>query len=192
VVRELLENALDAGASAIRVEVREGGLRLIRVADDGRGIAGEELALACQPHTTSKVRTLRDLDAIATLGFRGEALASIAAAAEVELTSATDESGLARSLTLTPGGQAAKIASSRPRGTTLTVRELFQSLPARRAMFARAGVETTKIFADATRVCADLPGGAVYARSGWASPGADARARSRWKCRRDVRRGCRA
>jgi len=147
VVRELLENALDAGASAIRVEVREGGLRLIRVADDGRGIAGEELALACQPHTTSKVRTLRDLDAIATLGFRGEALASIAAAAEVELTSATDESGLARSLTLTPGGQAAMTASSRPRGTTVTVRELFQSLPARRAMFARAGVETTKIFA---------------------------------------------
>ena len=147
VVRELLENALDAGASAIRVEVREGGLRLIRVADDGRGIAGEELALACQPHTTSKVRTLRDLDAIATLGFRGEALASIAAAAEVELTSATDESGLARSLTLTPGGQAAMTASSRPRGTTVTVRELFQSLPARRAMFARAGVETTRIFA---------------------------------------------
>jgi DNA mismatch repair protein MutL len=147
VVRELLENALDAGASAIRVEVREGGLRLIRVADDGRGIAGEELALACQPHTTSKVRTLRDLDAIATLGFRGEALASIAAAAEVELTSAMDESGLARSLTLMPGGQAAMTASSRPRGTTVTVRELFQSLPARRAMFARAGVETTRIFA---------------------------------------------
>lgn len=147
VVRELLENALDAGASAVRVEVREGGLRLIRVADDGRGIAGEELALACQPHTTSKVRTLRDLDAIATLGFRGEALASIAAAAEVELSSATDESGLARSLMLAPGGEAAMTASSRPRGTTVTVRHLFQSLPARRAMFARAGLETTRIFA---------------------------------------------
>jgi len=147
VVRELLENALDAGACAIRVEVREGGLRLIRVADDGRGIAGDELALACQPHTTSKVRTLRDLDAIATLGFRGEALASIAAAAEMELTSATDESGLAHLLMLTPGGDVAMTAGSRPRGTTVAVRELFQSLPARRAMFARTGVETAKIFA---------------------------------------------
>jgi DNA mismatch repair protein MutL len=147
VVRELLENALDAGACAIRVEVREGGLRLIRVADDGHGIADDELALACQPHTTSKVRTLRDLDAIATLGFRGEALASIAAAAEMELTSATDESGLARSLMVKPGGEVAVTAGSRPRGTTVAVRELFQSLPARRAMFARTGVETAKIFA---------------------------------------------
>src|SRR5579884_1770602 len=72
VVRELIDNALDAGATALRIEIREGGLRLVRVADDGCGIPDGELELACKPHTTSKVHSLADLDALATLGFRGE------------------------------------------------------------------------------------------------------------------------
>jgi DNA mismatch repair protein MutL len=136
VVRELIENALDAGASAIRVELREGGIRLLRVGDDGRGIPADQLALACRPHTTSKVRALADLERIATLGFRGEALASIAAVAELEVTSAADENGLAHTLTLHPDGVSDERATARPRGVSVTVRNLFLSIPARRALLA--------------------------------------------------------
>lgn len=136
VVRELIENALDAGASTIRVELREGGIRLLRVGDDGRGIPAEQLALACRPHTTSKVRALADLERIATLGFRGEALASIAAVAELEVTSASAESGLAHTLTLHPAGVSDERSAARPRGTSVTVRNLFLTIPARRALLA--------------------------------------------------------
>lgn len=136
VARELIENALDAGATAIRVELREGGIRLLRVADDGRGIPADQLALACRPHTTSKVRALADLERIATLGFRGEALASIAAVAELEIASASDESGLAHTRTLHPAGVADEGTAARPRGTTATVRNLFLTVPARRALLA--------------------------------------------------------
>ncbi len=136
VVRELIENALDAGASAIRVELREGGIRLLRVGDDGRGIPAEQLALACRPHTTSKVRALADLERIATLGFRGEALASIAAVAELEVTSASDASGLAHTLTLHPAGVSDERSAARARGTSVTVRNLFLTVPARRALLA--------------------------------------------------------
>ena len=136
VVRELIENALDARARAIRVEMRDGGIRLLRVSDDGRGIPAEQLALACRPHTTSKVRALADLERIATLGFRGEALASIAAVAELEVTSASDASGLAHTLTLHPAGVSDERTAARPRGVTVTVRNLFLSVPARRALLA--------------------------------------------------------
>ena len=87
VVKELVENALDAGAHEIRVEVRGGGLRLIRVIDDGYGIPEDELERACARHTTSKIRGVEDLGHLHTLGFRGEALASIAAVAELTLVS---------------------------------------------------------------------------------------------------------
>jgi DNA mismatch repair protein MutL len=134
VVRELIENALDAGASEIRVDLREGGLRLIRVADDGAGIAAGALELACQPHTTSKLHSLRDLEALRSFGFRGEALASVAAIAELELLSAADDSGLASGLRLRPGVQAEPGLAARARGTTVTVRDLFVNVPARRAI----------------------------------------------------------
>src|ERR1700726_737816 len=91
VIKELVENALDAGARDIRVELRGGGLRLMRVTDDGYGIPENELEHVCQRHTTSKIRTVEDLSRLHTLGFRGEALASIVAVAEVELVSRASE-----------------------------------------------------------------------------------------------------
>src|SRR5262249_42273268 len=152
VVRELIENALDAGATSIRVEIREGGLRLIRVVDDGAGIAADDLELACRPHTTSKVRELADLERIATLGFRGEALATLAAIAELELSSAADEDGLAAMVTLGPGRETGanghhleRRLVSRPRGTTVTVRALFAEVPARRALLRGPAGEAGRV-----------------------------------------------
>ena len=147
VVRELIENALDAGATSVRIEVREGGLRLIRVSDDGTGIASDDLELACQPHATSKVRDLDDLTHITTLGFRGEALASIAAVAEIEIASAADASGLAAVLTLSPGHTPERSVVSRPRGTMVTVRQLFADVPARRALLRGPAGESARVAA---------------------------------------------
>ncbi|MEA2512374.1 MAG: mismatch repair protein MutL, partial [Thermomicrobiales bacterium] len=98
-VKELVENALDAGASSVRIDVRGGGLGLIRVGDDGVGIPADELWLACQRHATSKLSSDR-LDAVRTLGFRGEALPSIATVAELTIASATAEDGVGRRVTL--------------------------------------------------------------------------------------------
>ncbi|HEX5441907.1 MAG TPA: DNA mismatch repair endonuclease MutL, partial [Ktedonobacterales bacterium] len=131
VVRELIDNALDAHATTIRVELQDGGLRLIRVADDGEGILADDLPLTVTPHATSKVRSLADLEHVATLGFRGEALASIAAVAEVEIASAADESGIARTLRAGPEMPAVIVEAPRNRGTTVTVRALFATVPAR-------------------------------------------------------------
>jgi DNA mismatch repair protein MutL len=134
VVRELIENALDAHASTIRVELRAGGLRLIRVHDNGDGIAPDDLPLACLPHTTSKVHELADLERIRTLGFRGEALASIAAVANLEIASAHDSSGVAQVHMRRADGTTQTATQARSRGTTVTVRALFQSMPARLAL----------------------------------------------------------
>lgn len=147
VVRELLENALDAGARSIRVELRHGGLRLIRVSDDGNGIAPEDLPLACATHATSKVAALADLERITTLGFRGEALAAIAAVAELEIASAHDESGLAHVITTGPERLAETSITTRPRGTTVTVRDLFATVPARQALLRGSRTEAGRIAA---------------------------------------------
>ena len=147
VVRELIENALDAGATSVRIELREGGLGLIRVADDGLGIPAEALELACQPHTTSKIAALADLDAIGSLGFRGEALASVCAVAEVEITSATDTDGLAATITLAEGHVTAQGHAARSRGVTVTARSLFAASPARLALLRGPRTETAQAFA---------------------------------------------
>lgn len=147
VVRELIENALDAQATSVRVELREGGLRLVRVADDGCGIAAGELALAVAPHATSKVYGIEDLERIGTLGFRGEALASIAGIAEVHLCSATQQGGVAHTLTVRAGETIEQGMDARPRGTTVAVRDLFASLPARRAMLHGPGSEQARALA---------------------------------------------
>jgi DNA mismatch repair protein MutL len=125
VVKELVENALDAGAGRITVEVRGAGRSLVRVVDDGPGIPPDQLALAFQRHATSKVASLADLEAIATLGFRGEALASIAAVADVECTSGGRRIHLRAGRVVEEGG-----AAPAP-GTVIEVRDLFANTPAR-------------------------------------------------------------
>ncbi|HEY1389682.1 MAG TPA: DNA mismatch repair endonuclease MutL [Ktedonobacterales bacterium] len=147
VVRESIDNALDAHATTIRIELQDGGLRLVRVADDGEGILADDLPLTVTPHATSKVRSLSDLDHIATLGFRGEALASIAAVAEVEIVSAADESGIARTLRVGPEMPAVLAETPRNRGTTVTVRALFAMVPARRALLRSSRVEAGRSLA---------------------------------------------
>ncbi|HEV2659423.1 MAG TPA: DNA mismatch repair endonuclease MutL, partial [Ktedonobacteraceae bacterium] len=137
VVKELVENALDAGARAIQVELRGGGLRLVRVTDDGYGIPEDELERVSQRHTTSKIRAVEDLGRLHTLGFRGEALASIAAVAEVILVSRAIETEVAgqehpaQQLTLRGGAILQRGRRARLHGTTVTVRDLFYNVPAR-------------------------------------------------------------
>ncbi|GIW04873.1 MAG: DNA mismatch repair protein MutL [Thermomicrobiales bacterium] len=145
VVKELVENALDAGATAIRIDVRGGGLTLIRVSDNGCGIPPGELWLACQRHATSKLLS-DDLTTVRTLGFRGEALPSIAAVAELTIVSADDTtSGIGRRIVLRDGRRVTDAPAARPQGTTVTVRHLFANLPARLAAVERPQTESAHI-----------------------------------------------
>src|SRR5579883_3048622 len=131
VVKELIENSIDAGATQIRVELTHGGLQLIRVTDNGGGIAVEELPLALARHATSKVAVIDDLEHIRTLGFRGEALASIAAVAEVTLLSRARGAQQGASVSAVNGQISEPQVAAAAEGTTLTVRNLFSAVPAR-------------------------------------------------------------
>ncbi len=135
VLKELVENALDAGATHIQVDIEAGGKRLIQVRDDGRGMDQADLALAIQSHATSKIAELNDLTHIATLGFRGEALPSIASVADLQIT--TTPAGATHGHTLKPGLSDLPAPAPHPPGTTVSVRDLFHRIPARRK-FLRA------------------------------------------------------
>ncbi len=131
VVKELIENSIDAGATQIRVDLMNGGLQLIRVADNGSGIAADELPLALSRHATSKVEQIDDLEQIRSLGFRGEALASIAAVAEVTLLSRPRAAEQGAQISASNGKLSDITPAASPQGTTLTVRNLFSAVPAR-------------------------------------------------------------
>ncbi|HEY7849824.1 MAG TPA: DNA mismatch repair endonuclease MutL, partial [Ktedonobacterales bacterium] len=142
VVKELVENALDAGATSVRVELESGGLDLIRVVDDGRGIAAGELGLAFVRHATSKIATLDDLERIRTLGFRGEALASVSAVARVTLASRARGADVGAQLTVEEGRAGPVVPAGAPVGASVTVRGLFSSMPARLKFLKTRATET--------------------------------------------------
>jgi len=145
VVKELIENSLDAGARQVSVEVAGGGLRLIRVVDDGAGIPAGELELAFRRHATSKIESLDDLGALGTLGFRGEALPSIAAVADVTLVSRGGESGAGAYVHLRGGEVVEAGQRASPPGTTVSVRHLFAEFPARLKFLKSARTELAHI-----------------------------------------------
>lgn len=133
VVKELLENSLDAGATRIELDAEEGGVKLIRIRDNGSGIHKSDLSLAVARHATSKIHDLEDLEGVATLGFRGEALASISSVSRLSLSSSQDESGAGWQVQTEGRDMEAKIAPvAHGKGTTVEVRDLFFNTPARR------------------------------------------------------------
>ena len=145
VVKELLENSLDAGASRITVEIQAGGVGQVRISDDGRGIAASEVELAFQRHATSKLQTQDQLEAVATLGFRGEALPSIAAVSQLSLTTRVCEAESGHQVQLQWGELARSGPQGCPPGTTVSVSDLFGNLPARRKFLKSSAAETSRV-----------------------------------------------
>ena len=137
VVKELVENSLDAGASRVEIDLEDGGMRLIRIRDDGEGIAADDLPLTVSRHATSKIRTLEDLEKVLSLGFRGEALASIASVARFGISTATADAPHGSRLEFAASGEPRILPTAHPRGTTVEVHDLFFNTPARRK-FLRA------------------------------------------------------
>jgi DNA mismatch repair protein MutL len=157
VVKELIENAIDAGAHTIRVEVRDGGQRLIRVADDGCGIPRDELPLAFARHATSKLMSIEDLERIQTLGFRGEALASIAAVSRLTMVSRTADTNAGAMIRIEGGQQMRTGEQGSPPGTAIVVENLFYNVPARLKFLKAPATEAGHIHRVVTRYALAFP-----------------------------------
>lgn len=142
VAKELVENSIDAGATRISIEIEAGGRRLLKISDDGEGMVRDDAVLAFERHATSKIRDTDDLGAIGTLGFRGEALASIASVAKVELTTCIEGANAATRVTIDGGRMRDVKDAAHPRGTTIAVRDLFFNIPARRKFLRSEATET--------------------------------------------------
>ena len=157
VAKELIENSLDAGATQVQVEIREGGQRLLRVTDDGHGIPAAEMALAVQRHATSKLHAATDLDAIATLGFRGEALYSIAAVSRMTLSSRHRGADGGASVHIEGGTVTRSQPAGLPVGTVVSVENIFFNMPARRKFLRRPTTEASHIAAIMQRYALAYP-----------------------------------
>lgn len=145
VIKELVENSLDAGAKRVEVEIEDGGVKLCRIRDDGSGIEREELALALSRHATSKITNIDDLERVATLGFRGEALPSIASVSRMRLVSRAAGSSSAYAVAADNGILSPVEPAAHPPGTTIEVRDLFFNVPARRKFLRAERTETQHI-----------------------------------------------
>ena len=145
--KELIENAVDAGASIVTVEIAHGGMTFLRVTDDGGGIPADQLKTAFLRHATSKLHSARDLEAIGTLGFRGEALAAICAVSRMEVLTCTADAPLGASLTVEGGVPGQVEEAGCPQGTTMVVRDLFYNTPARQKFLKKDAAEGAAVFA---------------------------------------------
>jgi DNA mismatch repair protein MutL len=164
VVKELIENAFDAGARRIEIEIERAGLRLMRVRDDGCGLDGTDLALAVERHATSKIATLDDLEGIASFGFRGEALPSIGSVARMRLVSRGREQQLGNELSVEGGVRTAVGPAAHPVGTSVEVRDLFYNVPARRRFVRSESTEFGHILRQVERLALSEPGVAFRLR----------------------------
>jgi DNA mismatch repair protein MutL len=175
VVKELMENSIDAGASQVTVELRGGGIELVRVSDDGEGIPAPEVELAFQHHATSKLHRPDQLDAIATLGFRGEALPSIAAVSRLTITTRTRHDNTGYRLELDRGQKLRAGAQGCPPGTSVTVEDLFGNVPARRKFLRSPSAEASRVHELVAHYALAYPGIRfqliVDGRTGLSSPG---------------------
>ena len=161
VVKEMVENSIDAGASSITVEIKNGGISFIKVSDNGKGIASDDLEIAFERHATSKIRSADDLNTVTSMGFRGEALASIAAVANVELVSKTEDEEIGYRVVVEAGDVLEKEEAGCRTGTTITVRNLFFNTPVRYKFLKKDYTESGYIEDAITRIALVNPNVAI-------------------------------
>ena len=161
VIKEMVENSIDAGANNITVEIKNGGISFIKVTDNGKGIAGDDLEIAFERHATSKIRSADDLDTVTSMGFRGEALASIAAIANVEMVSKTEEQEIGYRVVVEAGDVLEKEEAGCRTGTTITVRNLFFNTPVRYKFLKKDYTESGYIEDVITRIALVNPNVAI-------------------------------
>jgi len=161
VIKEMVENSIDAGANNITVEIKNGGISFIKVTDNGKGIAQDDLEIAFERHATSKIRTADDLDVVTSMGFRGEALASIAAIANVEMVSKTEEQQVGYKVVVEAGDILSKEEIGCQKGTSITVRNLFFNTPVRYKFLKKDYTESGYIEDVITRIALVNPNIAI-------------------------------